>query len=127
MFQLLSREGWLLNPFANRLWFETVSHKVLRLTLPMLHASLLVATVALAGWNFYGFMLAAQLAFYAAACIGLLPRASGRRSIVFSAPCAMCLLLWATTVGFFRFVTHRQQITWERVGTQVAAAPDVAV
>jgi hypothetical protein len=27
----------------------------------------------------------------------------------------MCLLLWATIVGFYRFVTHRQQVTWDRV------------
>jgi hypothetical protein len=33
MFQLMAREGWLLNPLQNRLWFETISHKVLRVAL----------------------------------------------------------------------------------------------
>jgi hypothetical protein len=49
-----------------------------------------------------------------------------RRSIVFSAPAAICLLLWATVVGFFRFVTNSQQVTWERVAAP-AARRDVAV
>jgi biofilm PGA synthesis N-glycosyltransferase PgaC len=114
-FQLLSREAWLLNPFSNRLWFETVSHKVLRLALPMLHAAFLVSTAALADAGLYGLMLAGQVMFYAAALIGATQRRTRRRSIVFTAPCAMCLLIWATIVGFVRFITHRQQVTWERV------------
>ena len=114
-FQLVARERWLLNPLRNRLWFETISHKVLRLALPALHAALLLSTLALADAGFFGLMLAAQLAFYGCALAGLRQRDGARRSVVFSAPCAMCLLLWATLVGFFRFITHRQQITWERV------------
>jgi hypothetical protein len=60
-------------------------------------------------------MLALQVSFYAAAIVGFVQREARRRTIVFSAPCAMCLLLWATIVGFYRFITHRQQVTWERV------------
>jgi len=126
MFQLIAREGWLLNPLRNRLWFQTVSHKVLRVALPMLHASFLVSNVVLADSGFYGLMLALQAGFYAAAIVGLAQRdapvrrsatreGGRRRSILFTAPSAMCLLLWATVVGFFRFITHRQQVTWERV------------
>jgi hypothetical protein len=33
----------------------------------------------------------------------------------------MCLLGWATVVGFVRFVTHRQQVTWERVTVPATA------
>ena len=81
----------------------------------MLHASFLVANIALADSGFYGMTLALQAGFYAAALAGLAQRDARRRSIVFTAPSAMCLLLWATVVGFFRFITHRQQVTWERV------------
>jgi len=115
MFQLMAREGWLLNPLQNRLWFETISHKVLRVALPMLHLSVLAANVVLADSGFFGVMIALQVMFYAAALVGFIQRDARRRVIVFSAPCAMCLLLWATIVGFYRFVTHRQQVTWERV------------
>jgi len=124
MFQLVSRETWVLNPFSNRLWFETVSHKVLRLALPMLHAMVLASNVVLADTGFYGLALASQLVFYAAAAFGLTrgrlvrhsaTRAGGRLMIVFTAPSAMCVLLWATVVGFYRFITNRQRVTWERV------------
>jgi len=115
MFQLISREGWLLNPLNNRLWFETVSHKVLRLALPLLHVAVLAANIALADAGLYGLALAAQAGFYAAGAVGLSRRSTGRRLIVFTAPSAMCVLLWATVVGFYRFVTNRQRVTWERV------------
>jgi hypothetical protein len=119
MFQLLARETWLFNPFSNRLWFETLSHKVLRLALPMLHAAFIVSNIALANAGLYGVVLAGQVAFYAAAIVGATRRQAQHRSIVFTAPCAMCLLIWATIVGFVRFITHRQQVTWERVPAPV--------
>ena len=52
-FQLFARERWLLNPLQNPLWFETVSHKGLRLVLPVLHAALFAASVALADGVLY--------------------------------------------------------------------------
>jgi cellulose synthase/poly-beta-1,6-N-acetylglucosamine synthase-like glycosyltransferase len=125
MFQLISRERWLLNPLRNRLWFETISHKVLRVALPTLHAAVLASNIVLADSGFYGLTLALQAIFYGAAAVGLTQRDGRRHSIVFTAPSAMCLLLWATVVGFFRFVTNSQQVTWERVPTP-AARPDVA-
>ena len=47
-FQLFARERWLLDPRRNRLWFETVSHKALRLALPLLHLALLATSGLLA-------------------------------------------------------------------------------
>jgi biofilm PGA synthesis N-glycosyltransferase PgaC len=115
LFQLFARERWLLNPLRNRLWFETMSHKGLRLALPLLHAMLLVATLGLADGWFYQVALAAQLLFYGEAVAGHLQRDARRRSMIFSVPYAICLLSWAAAVGFVRFVAHRQQVTWERV------------
>ena len=120
MFQLFAREGWLLNPLQNRLWFETLSHKVLRLALPMFHALLLASNIALADSGFFALILALQVSFYALASVGFIKRDARHRAVVFSAPCAMCLLLWATIVGFYRFITHRQQVTWERVPAPAA-------
>jgi hypothetical protein len=90
----------------------------------MLHATLLLSTIALADAGFFGMMLAAQIAFYGCGLVGLLQRQGRRHAIVFSAPSAMCLLLWATVVGFCRFMTHRQQVTWERAPAD--ARPNVA-
>jgi cellulose synthase/poly-beta-1,6-N-acetylglucosamine synthase-like glycosyltransferase len=121
-FQLFARERWLWNPRGNRLWFETMSHKALRLALPLLHAALFVATFAAAPQGgVYASALAAQLLFYGLAVAGLAGHQRTRGSPLVSVPCAICLLNWATVVGFIRFVTRRQQVTWER-----ATASDVA-
>jgi len=122
-FQLFSRELWLFNPRRNRLWLETMSHKALRLALPVLHATLLVASAVLAptGSWFYQAAFAGQAAFYVAAIIGSTQGCNPRRSFFVTVPCAICLLSWATVVGFVRFLTNRQQVTWERV-----AAPGVS-
>lgn len=122
-FQLFSRELWLFNPRRNRLWLETMSHKALRLALPVLHAALFVASMVLAptGSWFYQAAFAGQTMFYAAAIIGSTQGCNPRRSFVVTVPCAICLLSWATVVGFGRFLTNRQQVTWERV-----AAPGVS-
>ena len=111
-FQLFARERWLLNPRRNRLWFETISHKALRLTLPLLHAALLASACVLATRWLYGWALIGQAVFYLAALAGYAQRR--RRSVVFTVPCAMCVLIWATVVGFIRFATGQQQVTWER-------------
>ena len=118
-FQLFSRELWLFSPRRNRLWLETMSHKALRLALPVLHAALFVASAALAPdsiW-FYQAAFAGQAGFYCAALIGSTQGCNPRHSFLVTVPCAICLLSWATVVGFARFLTNRQQVTWERVAT----------
>jgi cellulose synthase/poly-beta-1,6-N-acetylglucosamine synthase-like glycosyltransferase len=128
-FQLFARERWLLNPLRNRLWFETISHKALRLMLPFLHVVALVSNAALAwelGVGLWELLLAGQAAFYAAAVVGRAQRHARQRSFVFSVPCAICLLSWAVVVGFARFLTNRQQVTWERAPLTSAASPGSA-
>jgi len=114
-FQLFARERWLFNPFRNRLWFQTFSHKGLRLLLPALHVTLFAANLALLAFWPYRWMLAAQLAFYAAALLGCTSVFGRRRPLVVSVAYTMCLLCWATMVGLARTLTHRQPVTWERV------------
>jgi cellulose synthase/poly-beta-1,6-N-acetylglucosamine synthase-like glycosyltransferase len=113
-FQLFAREWWLLNPARNHLWFETVSHKGLRLVLPVLHAALFAANLGLAGAPFYGVVFATQTAFYAAAIAGHERRHAARRPLLISVPYAMCFMLWATLSAFHRFMTDRQHVTWEQ-------------
>jgi cellulose synthase/poly-beta-1,6-N-acetylglucosamine synthase-like glycosyltransferase len=122
-FQLFARERWLWDPRRNRLWFETMSHKASRLALPLLHAALFVATFAAAPQgSVYATALAAQLLFYGIAIAGLAGCQRTPQSPLVSVPCAICLLNWATVVGFIRFVTRRQQVTWERA----TASPSTA-
>jgi biofilm PGA synthesis N-glycosyltransferase PgaC len=118
-FQLFSRERWLLNPRLNPLWFETVSHKALRLTIPIWLGLMLVANLALLQHQLYQFLMAGQVAFYAAAVAGLGQHQARRRRMVLTLPYTMCLLSWATIVGFVRFVTRTQQVTWEITAPEV--------
>lgn len=112
-FQLLAHERWLLNPFQNRLWFQTVSHKCTRLLAPMLQVTALGANVALAADPLFGVLLALQMAFYAIALSGFAMRNARRHIPLVSVPYAICLLSYATVVAFVRYVTGRQQVTWD--------------
>jgi poly-beta-1,6-N-acetyl-D-glucosamine synthase len=111
-FQLFTRERWLWNPRRNRLWLQTVSHKGLRLGAPLLHGAALAANLALGGAPFYRFTLLVQAAFYAAAIGGHALRHARRRSPLLSVPYVVCLLNCATVVGFLRFATRQQRVTW---------------
>jgi hypothetical protein len=69
-FQLFARDLWMLNPLSCRVWFQALSHKALRLSIPVLHLAVFVANVALVGDVFYRVVLVAQVMFYAAALMG---------------------------------------------------------
>jgi len=69
-FQMLARERWMLDPFRNRLWLQTLSHKGLRLLGPLLLGTALVTNLLLAGRPLYEWTLLAQGVFYAAALLG---------------------------------------------------------
>ncbi|MGH7121357.1 MAG: glycosyltransferase family 2 protein, partial [Acetobacteraceae bacterium] len=114
-FQLFARERWLFNPRRNRIWFQTVSHKGLRLLLPVLHAGAFVTNVELAVSSpFYQVLLTGQILFYGAAAGGALTRRSRLRTPALAVPYAVCLLNWATIVGFARFSVGRQRATWQK-------------
>jgi biofilm PGA synthesis N-glycosyltransferase PgaC len=114
MFQLFAREAWLFDPRRNPVWFETLSHKGLRLTMPALQALALAANAMLARDPIYAGLLACQMLFYVAALGGCSPRAR-RSGFAVTVPYTICLLSWATVVGFVHFATRRQKATWDRV------------
>ena len=127
-FQLFAREPWILSPLRSTVWFQALSHKALRLAIPLLHAVMLLSNAVVADVGLYGALLAGQVLFYAAAVAGYVQmRAGRRRSIVLTVPFTMCLLGWATIVGLGRFVARRQRVTWERMpgepGPRVVSRP----
>lgn len=113
-FQLFVRERWLLNPLRNRLWFYTVSHKGLRLLVPLLLVAAFGANLLLLDRLFYRWALVGQVVFYGAALGGYALRDTRRKIPLLSVPYVVCLLSWATVVAFLRFITGRQTVTWER-------------
>jgi len=114
-FQLMVQHPWLLNPFANRLWLQTVSHKLFRLLCPAFLVLLLVTNFFLLDFLIYRLALALQLLFYMAALIAHLAPQVSRKTALLSVPHAFCLLNWSTVAGFGRFIGGRQQVTWARV------------
>jgi biofilm PGA synthesis N-glycosyltransferase PgaC len=122
-FQLLTRNRWLLDPWRNRLWGQTLSHKALRLICPLLLGTLLVTAVALAAMPFYKAAAVAQGIFYLAAAAGARERARGRLSRLVSVPYAFCVLNLATVVGFWRFAVTGQPVTWRRRQAGVRETP----
>ena len=111
-FQLFRRQPWLLNPFANRLWFQTVSHKLARLLCPAFLLLALGANLMLLDKLFYQMALVFQVTFYLAALAAQLWPTQAQKSALLSVPHAFCLLNWCTAVGFWRFIRGQQQVTW---------------
>ena len=112
--QLFARERWLWNPRANRLWVQTVSHKLLRILVPLLLGAMLASSLLLIGSALvYRLALLGQLLFYAVAALGFSRRSLATRRWV-SIPYAFCLLNAAALVGIFRFMTGSQVVTWQK-------------
>jgi cellulose synthase/poly-beta-1,6-N-acetylglucosamine synthase-like glycosyltransferase len=112
-FQLFARERWLLDPFRNRLWLQTVSHKALRLLTPLLLLAALASNAWLAERLLYRALLLGQAAFYSAALLGRALEGA-RASRPFAVPYVVCLLAWATVLGFVRFASGTQPVAWEK-------------
>jgi biofilm PGA synthesis N-glycosyltransferase PgaC len=113
-FQLFASEPWLLNPRMNRIWFQMLSHKGMRLILPVLYAALIISNLCLIDARFYQFTLMAEASFVFAACAGYFAPPLRRAVPLLVVPYAVCFLTWATIVAFVRFASGRQPVTWER-------------
>jgi poly-beta-1,6-N-acetyl-D-glucosamine synthase len=115
-YQLFARMPGLLLPFVNRIWFETISHKILRLLAPWL--LLLLAAVSLMGSAagagggspatvaLMRGLLVAQALFYLAAVAGRRAGKLGGLARTF------VVLNSAAVVGLVRYLTGRQRVTW---------------
>jgi poly-beta-1,6-N-acetyl-D-glucosamine synthase len=115
-YQLFSLLPRLLVPFANPSWFETFSHKILRLVCPWA----LVAMLAASGWaawhpaqpftleHIYVVrpLVGGQAAFYLLALLGPLAGRFGALARTF------VVLNTAAVVGLFRFARGAQKVTW---------------
>jgi cellulose synthase/poly-beta-1,6-N-acetylglucosamine synthase-like glycosyltransferase len=111
-FQLFARERWLLDPRANRLWLQVVSHKGLRLLGPGLLAVAAGTSVALAGRPLYAAALGLQALFYALALAGAF--AGSSRIRLLGLPFTFCLLNWATVLAVAALLRGRQGVTWRK-------------
>ena len=110
---IVNHPAWLL-PWRNPIWFEFVSHKLLRLASPLL---LLVAAVAngwLASHPIYAVLMMWHVAFYASALIGWWFQRAGRRSVLFGAQLMFVALNATTVVALWDALRGRFRATWQR-------------
>lgn len=121
-YQLFTRQGWLLDPLANRLWWQTLSHKGCRLLGPFCLVVLLGSNLLLLDQPFYQVLLVLQVLFYLAALAGHLGRHTRFRPQWLTVPQAFCLLNWSTAVGCYRYFSGAQQVTWEQAPVLSAAS-----
>lgn len=101
-FQMLFRHpSWLL-PWRNRLWWQLISHKYLRILSPVFITAALVSCVPLAASPFYALALVLALIFIALALLGLaVPQLKAK---IVTLPAAFLLLQIFVVRGFFEWL-----------------------
>ncbi len=106
-YQLVRLAPWLLSP-VNPLLFRFVSHKLLRLLVPLLLVLMLVAS-GLSGGTFYRGVFLLQVVFYGLAAVGgLSPAARRLRSVAVANTFVM--LNAAAAIAFYNFIRRRDSL-----------------
>ncbi|WP_263366344.1 glycosyltransferase family 2 protein [Edaphobacter bradus] len=109
-YQLLRLEPWLLS-LKNPLLFRFISHKLLRLLVPMLLIVMLI-TSALAGGAFYHAIFSIEVLFYLMAALGGLGTPI-RRFKPIAIASTFVVLNAAAALAFCNFITGRNKV-WAR-------------
>jgi len=105
----------LLVPGRSPVWWQLLSHHVLRMAVPPAMAILAVASAVLAAANpFYRAMLFAQVAFYALTAAGYLFARAGRRPKLFYVPFYFTFAQLALGVAWLAWMRGRRDFAWQR-------------
>jgi len=106
-YQAIVQMPWLLIPWRNRLFFQLVSHKLLRLVVPFLMIAVFLLNIGLMEHYVYRICFVGQVMFY---LLGAVPASS--RCQVPGAIRAFLLLNLAALIALPVFVAGRQRVTW---------------
>ena len=112
-FQLMARMPEALIPWRNRLWWQFISHRVLRLLVPWALLMMLAAAVALPG-PFYRFALWSQAIFYLVGISGCSSAIASRSKLV-SGIASFLVLNAAAWVAFWVWANGRAGQSWSKV------------
>ncbi|MHB1459388.1 MAG: glycosyltransferase family 2 protein [Armatimonadota bacterium] len=107
-YQAIFRMSWLLKPWKNRLFFQLVSHKLLRLAVPFLMVAIFLLNIALLKHDFYRICFIGQVIFY---FLGALPTSPKFR--ISGTIRAFLLLNLTALIALPVFLTGRQQVVWK--------------
>jgi cellulose synthase/poly-beta-1,6-N-acetylglucosamine synthase-like glycosyltransferase len=106
-YQLIRLAPWVVTP-SNPLLFRFVSHKLLRLVVPLLLILMVLASATAQG-AFYRVILWLQLVFYALAGVGMLIPSSKRLKSIAVAN-TFVMLNVAAALSFYNFVAGRNKL-----------------
>ena len=101
-FQMLFRFPQWLVPWKNRLWWQLISHKYLRIAAPLFLALLFLSNAALIDQPLFRILFLAQTFFYLLAGLGL--TFSSIKLPLFSIPAGFCFLNLMTVGGFWNYL-----------------------
>ncbi len=108
-FQMLFRyPEWLL-PWRNRLWWQLISHKYMRLISPVLLLMAFVTNVFLIDTAFYRLILFGQIACYVSAFLGITGLLPGK---IFSIPAGFLFLNMQVVQGFLDYIRGTYKRGW---------------
>lgn len=115
-YQLIAMMPWLMLPWANPIFLQFFSHKVLRLLAPFVMLALLLSNLALAGaGTFFAAFLLLQLVGYALAVAGPRVPALANRRLVKVASAFVLLNVYAV-LGLKQFLSSRDGHLWQTHG-----------
>ncbi len=115
-FQLMELLPSALLPWRNRVWWQFVSHRVLRLAVPWALIAMLITSAAL-GDPLYRAAFWGQTAFYLMGLGGIWPSVAARSRLA-SAAASFLVLNAAAWVGFWVWASGRSSRSWGKIRYQ---------
>jgi biofilm PGA synthesis N-glycosyltransferase PgaC len=112
---IVQHPSWLL-PWRNPIWFEFVSHKILRLTSPLLLLIVAVCNILLLDQPLYRILGILHAGFYASALVGWFCQRIGRPSLLFGLQLMFVTLNATTVAALWDAARGRFRVTWRRPG-----------
>ncbi|MFH1754508.1 MAG: glycosyltransferase family 2 protein [Candidatus Latescibacterota bacterium] len=111
-FQAIALQPALLNPLKNRIFFQFVSHKVMRLLVPYFCLAALISNIVLSG-PYFRAVLAAQLFFYGMMILGFTPLKRARAGGIIRIAWTFGVLNAAAVAGLFVFLLGKEKHVWK--------------
>jgi cellulose synthase/poly-beta-1,6-N-acetylglucosamine synthase-like glycosyltransferase len=107
-FQMLFRYPLWLRPSRNRVWWQLISHKYLRLVAPVFLFSALASNAVLVWCPFFAACFVGQLVLYACAVVGM----AGGKGRMFAIPAGFVFLNLMTLRGLRLYLTGSARKGW---------------
>ena len=111
-YQIFAYFPGLFNPFVSPVAWQLISHKFLRLMIPMFLVTQLISNLFLLQHPFYVIFFIGQILFYGLAVLEM-KKAGGKKGIGYI-PYTFCLLNYSAVLGLFKFLTGKQKANWEK-------------